>query len=219
MLRELADNSINDKIELKKALKAISHQLKTPLTSIIILLDNILDNPNMDAKTKEDFIINIKRETLNINFLVQTMLKLSKFDVNVIHFDNKKNNLNEIIDESIKNVSSICDLKNIKIDFFKKENIFIYNAVEHAYFKSIIKINIENNKIYSKVSITNNGVGIDKKDLKHIFKRFYKGDNSSKDSIGIGLSLSKKIIGKNNGMISVKSKKNKETIFEIKYFN
>ena len=233
MLRELADNSLNDKKELKKALEDISHQLKTPLTSIIIMLDNIIDNPGMDDKTKLDFINDIKRESLNISFLVQSILKLSKFDVNVIKFDNKNNDLNEIVKETIKNVSSICDLKNVKVKVSYCDEAVINcdykwqieaisnvlkNAVEHSKEFDTVKIKIDNNKLYAQVSIIDSGVGISKEDLKHIFERFYKGKNSSKDSIGIGLALAKSIIESNNGFINVKSEKNKGTIFEIKYF-
>ena len=233
MLRELADNSLNDKKELKKALEDISHQLKTPLTSIIIMLDNIIDNPGMDDKTKLDFINDIKRESLNISFLVQSILKLSKFDVNVIKFDNKDNDLNGIVKETIKNVSSICDLKNVKIEVsycdeavtncdykWQIEAIsnVLKNAVEHSKEFDTVKIKIDNNKLYAQVSIIDSGVGISREDLKHIFERFYKGKNSSKDSIGIGLALAKSIIESNNGFINVKSEKNKGTIFKIKYF-
>ena len=233
MLRELADNSLNDKKELKKALEDISHQLKTPLTSIIIMLDNIIDDPNMDDKTRLEFINDIKRESLNINFLVQSILKLSKFDVNVIKFDNKNYDLNRIIKNSIKNVSSICDLKNVKIEVsYCNEAVIncdykwqieaisnvLKNAVEHSKEFDTVKIKLENNKLYSQILISDNGIGIDKDDLKHIFERFYKGKNSSKDSVGIGLSLAKSIIENNNGFISVKSENGKGTTFEIKYF-
>lgn len=233
MLRELADNSLNDKRELKKALEDISHQLKTPLTSIIIMLDNIIDDPDMDNKTKLEFINDIKREALNINFLVQSILKLSKFDVNVIKFDNKDNDMNEIVKDTIKNVSSICDLKNVKVEASYCEKAIINcdykwqieaisnvlkNAIEHSKEFSIVKVKLENNKLYTKISIIDNGVGIDKEDLKHIFERFYKGKNSSKDSVGIGLALAKSIIESSNGLIDVKSKKDEGTIFEIKYF-
>ena len=87
MLRQVADNSIKDKINLKDSLGDISHQLKTPLTSITIMIDNILDNPDMDEKTRKKFLINIKREIININFLVMSLLKLSKFDANVVKFN------------------------------------------------------------------------------------------------------------------------------------
>lgn len=233
MLRELADNSLNDKRELKKAVEDISHQLKTPLTSIIIMLDNIIDDPDMDNKTKLEFINDIKREVLNINFLVQSILKLSKFDVNVIKFDNKDNDINEIIKDVIKNVSTICDLKNVKVEASYCEKAIINcdykwqieaisnvlkNAIEHSKEFSTVKVKLENNKLYTKISIIDNGVGIDKEDLKYIFERFYKGKNSSKDSVGIGLALAKSIIESSNGLIDVKSKKDEGTIFEIKYF-
>ena len=197
------------------------------------MLDNIIDDPNMDDKTRLEFINDIKRESLNINFLVQSILKLSKFDVNVIKFDNKNYDLNRIIKNSIKNVSSICDLKNVKIEVsYCNEAVIncdykwqveaisnvLKNAVEHSKEFDTVKIKLENNKLYSRILISDDGIGIDKDDLKHIFERFYKGKNSSKDSVGIGLSLAKSIIENNNGFISVKSENGKGTTFEIKYF-
>ena len=86
MLKEAALNSNKDKLNLKKSLEDISHQLKTPLTSILVLLDNLIDEPDMDSSIRNDFIIDIKRNVININFLVQALLKLSKFDANTVHF-------------------------------------------------------------------------------------------------------------------------------------
>jgi len=233
MLKEQAENSIQDKINIKNSLSDISHQLKTPLTSIIILLDNIIDNPNMDMKTREEFIKDIKRETININFLIQVLLKLSKFDSNTIIFTNKKVKINDIINEAIKNVSVLCDLKDIKVEVNGDKESTIYcdekwqieaitnilkNSVEHSNNSSKIQINYEENKIYTQIKIIDTGKGIDEEDKKHIFDRFYKGKNSSKDSVGIGLALSKSIIEKNNGVVYVESKYNKGTTFIIKYF-
>ena len=232
MLKEQAENSYNDKINLKSSLEDISHQLKTPLTSINIMLDNILDNPKMDDETKLDFITDIKRETNNINFLIQALLKLSKFDTNTVKFNNEENELKQIINESIKNVSVLCDLKNIKIIFNCKNNLnlicdkkwqiesltnIIKNCVEYSEENNKININVENNKIYYLIKIKDYGKEINKKDLNHIFERFYKGKNSKNDSIGIGLALSKAIIEKNNGKVWVESNEN-ETIFYVQYF-
>lgn len=100
-LKEQAENSKEDKIRLKKSLEDISHQLKTPLTSITIMLDNILDNPNMDIETRNGFIKDIYREITNINFFVQSLLKLSKFDADTITFNDKMENLKDIIDEAV----------------------------------------------------------------------------------------------------------------------
>lgn len=230
ILKEAADNSLNDKVNLKKSLEDISHQLKTPLTGILIMLDNIIEDSEMNSKVRNDFITDIKRNVININFLVQSILKLSKLDTNTVTFIKKMTPLKNIISESIKNVESLCDLKNIEIkvlndidgeincdSFWQIEAItnVIKNAVEHA--EKIVKIETENNKVYFKIRIINDGLGIDKKDINHIFERFYKGKNASSDSIGIGLALSKTIIEQDNGSIGVESNSN-ETIFTIKYF-
>ena len=122
MLKEAALNSNKDKLNLKKSLEDISHQLKTPLTSILVLLDNLIDEPDMDSSIRNDFIIDIKRNVININFLVQALLKLSKFDANTVHFIKKENDLEMIVKEAIKNVSTLCDLRNINIKLNILEN-------------------------------------------------------------------------------------------------
>lgn len=233
MLRSEADNQLKDKLNLKDSLSDISHQLKTPLTSITIMIDNILDNDDMDTKTRRKFLINIKREIININFLVQNLLKLSKFDANVIKFNKENVLIKNIVDEAIKKVSALSELKGISIKVSGDKNAtincdfmweveaisnIIKNSIEHIGNDGFVEINYTKNKAYSRILIRDNGVGIDSEDLPHIFDRFYKGKNTSRDSVGIGLALSKSIIEKDNGSISVKSTPNIGTIFTIKFF-
>lgn len=233
MLKEDAENSKKDKLKLKDSLSDISHQLKTPLTSINIMLDNILDNPEMDSNTKEKFIQNIKREITNISSLVGEILKLSKFDASVIKFEEQQVFIDDIVKNAISNVEMMAELKNINIEVNNRDNIklvcdakwqieaitnILKNCIEHSKDDSTITIDIDSNKIYKQITIKDNGEGIDEKDLPHIFERFYKGKNSSKDSVGIGLALAKTIIEKDNGSIKVDSKKGKQTTFVIKYY-
>ena len=233
MLKEEAYNSNKDKDNIKKSIEDISHQLKTPLTSISIMLDNIIDDPDMDANVRSDFINDINREINNINFLVKSLLKLSRFDINAVNYNNDFNNIKLIVNKVVNNVSTLSDLKNIKVNINIQDNFNLYcdfnwqvealtnivkNSIEHSFKDKNIIINASDEKLYSKIEITNYGIGINDKDIKHIFDRFYKGENSNEDSFGIGLSLAKTIIEKNNGKISVSSKKNDKTIFTIKYY-
>lgn len=232
MLKEQAENSLKDKLDLKDSLSNISHQLKTPLTSILIMLDNIIDNPDMPISTREEFISDIKKQIVNINFLVQSILKLSRLDSNTVNFVNSNILISALIEESVKKVSSLCDLKNIKINVSCENNLrikcdfhwqiealtnIIKNAVEHSYEGTCVDISAKDNKSYFLVEIKDYGKGIAKEDLPHIFERFYKGKDASSESIGIGLALSKSIIESAGGNISVESFK-KGTTFRIKYY-
>lgn len=232
MLKEVAENSQKDKTTLKDSLSDISHQIKTPITSILIMLDNILSDENMPEDIKKDFIKDIKREIVNIKFLVESILKLSKIDSNSIKFIKKEVFIKDIINEAVKNVSMLSELKNIEIIVLGDDSIkticdlkwqveaitnILKNCIEHSYENKKIYINYNQNNMYTELKIEDNGTGIDAKDLPHIFERFYKGKNSSSDSVGIGLALSKSIIESNNGYIQVDSKLNKGTTFIIKY--
>lgn len=232
MLKEVAENSQKDKTTLKDSLSDISHQIKTPITSILIMLDNILSDENMPEDIKKDFIKDIKREIVNIKFLVESILKLSKIDSNSIKFIKKEVFIKDIINEAVKNVSMLSELKNIEIIVLGDDSIkticdlkwqveaitnILKNCIEHSYENKKIYINYNQNNMYTELKIEDNGTGIDAKDLPHIFERFYKGKNSSSDSVGIGLALSKSIIESNNGYIQVDSELNKGTTFIIKY--
>ncbi len=233
MLKEVAENSKNDKLKLKDSLSDISHQLKTPITSILIMLDNILDDKEMPENIRNEFIKDIKREIINIKFLVESILKLSRIDSNTIKFIKKEVTIQEILEEAVKNISMMKEIRNIKINVKgnTKDTIIcdmkwqveaitniLKNCIEHSKENGEIEIVYEKNNIYEEIKIMDYGTGIDKEDLPHIFERFYKGKNSSSDSIGIGLALSKSIIESNNGYIEVISELGEGSIFTIKYF-
>lgn len=232
LLRESAENSEKEKTNLNNSLADISHQLKTPLTSIRIMLDNIEENPNMDEKTRNEFIEEISRQIDWISSLVISLLKLAKFDAGAIIMQDTQINVKKLIDNVINNLAIMIDIKNIKIEEKIDEDVIlradynwqlealtniIKNCIEHSKEDSKIKIEVENNSIFVKIKITDEGEGIAKEDLSHIFERFYKSKQASENSIGIGLSLAKTIIEKENGYIKVDSELGKGTTFEIKY--
>lgn len=230
--REQAENSRKDKENLQKSLSDISHQLKTPLTSIIVMVDNILDDDDMPLEIRREFLNDIKHNTNTISFLVQSLLKLSKLDAEAVKFRYEQVEVKSIVDECIKNTAVMAEILGVRLETECNNIILncdrkwlceavtniIKNCIEHSQ-NGNIKITADQNKLYTKISIKDNGSGITKEDLPHIFERFYKGKNSSDDSVGIGLSLAKTIIEKQGGYISVSSELNKGSEFVIKFFN
>lgn len=230
--REQVENSRKDKENLQKSLSDISHQLKTPLTSIIVMVENILDDDDMPLEIRREFLNDIKHNTNTISFLVQSLLKLSKLDAEAVKFRYEQVDVKSIIDECIKNTAVMAEILGVRLETDCNDIILncdrkwlceavtniIKNCIEHSQ-NGNIKITADQNKLYTKISIKDNGSGITKEDLPHIFERFYKGKNSSDDSVGIGLSLAKTIIEKQGGYISVSSELNKGSEFVIKFFN
>lgn len=230
--REQAENSRKDKENLQKSLSDISHQLKTPLTSIIVMVENILDDDDMPLEIRREFLNDIKHNTNTISFLVQSLLKLSKLDEEAVKFRYEQVEVKSIVDECIKNTAVMAEILGVRLETDCNDIILncdrkwlceaitniIKNCIEHSH-NGNIKITADQNKLYTKISIKDNGSGITKEDLPHIFERFYKGKNSSDDSVGIGLSLAKTIIEKQGGYISVSSELNKGSEFVIKFFN
>lgn len=232
LLKENAFNSEKEREQLSNSLADISHQLKTPLTSIRIMLDNILENPEMEKEVREDFLRDISKQIEWISSLVISLLKIAKFDAGSIKMENEEINVKKLIDNVVSNLSILLEIKEVEVIANIDENSsfiadykwqlealtnIVKNAIEYSNQNSKIYITVENNAVFLKIKIRDTGKGIEKKDIKHIFERFYKTKNNHEESIGIGLSLAKTIIEQNNGYIKVDSEIGKGTTFEIKY--
>ncbi|WP_229925288.1 sensor histidine kinase [Paraclostridium bifermentans] len=229
ILKEKVELLSKEKIFLNDTISDISHQLKTPMTSLIILNDLMYDD--LPEESKIEFLEKIKSQLNRMEWLIKSMLKLSKVEAKVINFKNEKVNILELIKMSIQPSLIPIELKNIDVSINgDSEAMFlgdmdwsiealvniIKNCVEHTFSSGSLDISYEENSLYTEIVIKDTGEGIDKKDLPHIFKRFYKGKSSSKeDSVGIGLAMAKSIIEGQKGDISVKSEKNKGTQFNI----
>lgn len=232
-LKNISENNIAQKELLNDNLVDISHQIKTPLTSINIMMDSLLNDSNINDNKKREYILKIDKQVKLISNLIMNILKAAKIESNTADFIKSNINVNDLIDEIILDLEILAEVKNVKVvslvddkeanfngDYkWQKEAItnIVKNAIEHSYEDDTVYIKIVNTAIFIKIEIINSGKGISKKDIKNIFKRFYKAENSSEDSIGIGLYLAKLIVQNENGDITVKSTLNKETIFSIKY--
>ena len=167
-----------------------------------------------------------------MKWLITTLLKLSKLDADTADFNMKSLNCADIIDRSINPFLVQAEIRKIKIS--KHVNPFIFtgdenwsvealeniikNCLEHTSDGGTLNINTNSTTIYNEIEISDNGSGIAKEDLPHIFERFYHGKNSSAESVGIGLALSKAVFSKENANIDVKSKEGIGTKFTIRFY-
>ncbi len=233
MLKEQADNSQKDKENLKQSLSDISHQLKTPLTSIMVMLEDIIEDENMPEDIKRDFLNDIRRSSNSISFLVQSILTLSKLDANSIVLKSKTENVKKILDECVKNTEVLAEIKGVETSVGCDDSLtlscdfkwlceaitnIVKNCIEHTIEGGFVKLKAEKTSLCTKITVTDNGCGIAKEDLPHIFERFYKGRNSDENSVGIGLALAKTIIEKSGGSIYADSEQGKGTKFTITVF-
>lgn len=239
-MKEQADSARIKKVMLAQSVSDISHQLKTPLTSTQVLLDNLNDNPDMDYSTRKKFIYEALNQVNGMSWMIVSMLKLSRIDAGVVEFNNENISINKIIEEAVGNLEVIAEIKNVNIeknidnrneDELNKSDIYIKgdynwnrealqniikNAIEHSNDKGTVKINITDNDVYTAVYITNRGEKLSDKQQKQIFERYYSEAKYEDNSMGIGLPLAKAVIEKQGGYISVESDDEKTT-FIVKY--
>lgn len=229
-LKEQTELSIKDKKYLEETLADISHQIKTPLTSMYVINDILSDN-DLDKKSQIEFLNKNRNQLERIEWLVTTLLKISRLDSGMVTLKRDNINIDDLIKKTIEPIKIMAELKNISIETNIEASFFyldfnwtlealtniLKNACEHTNNNGNIKIEVTDNPLYLNIKIIDNGIGISKSDKKHIFDRFYKG-KTNKDSIGIGLNMAKKIINLQNGEIECISKINEGTTFDIKFY-
>ncbi|MDQ0556348.1 signal transduction histidine kinase [Paeniclostridium ghonii] len=235
-VRSIIKNNISstqkEKQYLVELLQNISHQLKTKLATMI-LYNDILLNRKITEEQRIKFLQDNSLQLDNMNVMIQNILKLAKLDANTIEFCKKEESLNQTIKEVLYSLKEVANVRNVKLEinefeqisfqqdkFWIKEafNNIIKNCIEHTPEDGIVKVYLLNNPAYYRVIIEDSGEGIDQSDIANIFNRFYKTKTSNKkDSVGIGLSISKSIIESHNGYIDVKSRKGIGTRFIITF--
>ena len=229
-LKNALESSTKDKMELSKTLADISHQLKTPLTSLLILNDNL--SYDIDEETKKKFLKKQEQIILHLKELIISLLKVSQIESGMIVLKKEKVSLQKILENVFDALDLLFVAKNIGIQFNSETKGMILgdatwlmeaflnivkNACEHSYENGKIVVSVSENPMYTEVVITDFGKGIAKQDLKHIFERFYK-TSSDKESIGIGLNLTKSILTRSGATITCKSEVGKYTSFVIHFY-
>lgn len=232
LLKEDKERALEQQKYLESVLSDISHQLRTPLTSMYVMND-LLSDGKVRGKQKKEILNKNRAQLERIEWLITTLLKMSQIDAGTVTFKEEKVVTKELIKKALELINIPIELKKqiVLIVGDKKSTVILdqkwaveafvnllKNAHEHTPVGGMIIIKITDNPLFTEFLIQDNGTGIAKEDLPHIFERFYKGKNSSSESIGIGLNMSKTIIQKENGTIMVDSTEGKGTTFTIRFY-
>lgn len=230
-LSEQSELLKKDKIYLADAISDISHQLKTPLTSMLMMTE-LLESPDLPEDKRLTFTRSIKKQLERIEWLVSSLLKLSKIDAGTIQFKKESVEVKKLVSKAAEPLSIPMELRQQQLIIEGDDAVFIgdfnwsceavlnilKNCMEHTQVGGEISVNTVENPLYTEVVIVDNGEGMDPEDVPNIFKRFYRGKNAGSESVGIGLAMARSIIVQQNGDITVKSEKGKGTSFRIRFY-
>ncbi len=231
MLRERSAALQRDKTSLANSLADISHQLKTPLTSLFVLSDLLSEDPS--PKNRANYLERIRPQLKRIEWLVSSLLKLSKLDAGTAVMKKAPVPVRALVEKALDSLRIPLDIKMLHVDLEGDENVrfsgdfnwscealinILKNCIEHTPEQGELRISFHENPLYTEIIIKDSGVGIEQEDLPYIFNRFYKGKNAADDQAGIGLAMAQTIVAKQGGDITVKSETNSGSEFTIKFY-
>ncbi|WP_426350595.1 sensor histidine kinase [Alloiococcus sp. CFN-8] len=231
-LREQREALQQDKLYLADSIADISHQLRTPLTSMN-LITSLLSKSELSLKERRELVSELSGLLGRIDWLVASLLKISRLDAGTVEFKREKVKLKDLIKRSSEPIAVAMDLREQRLIIDIQEEAeylgdihwssealgnIIKNSVEHTPSGGEIYIKGSENTIYTEIIIEDNGKGIDPEDIPHLFERFYRGKNSSPNSIGIGLALARMIVTEQNGTIKVENRREGGARFIIRFY-
>ena len=220
--------------EEKEAIQGIisdmSHQMKTPLSSISMYSDLLIEG-NLSAEEQQEFISRVKLGTEKLQWMMDSLFKMSRLEIGAIQLAPVETGIRQTIYESINGVVAIAANKNINITVSSFDDVELYhdrkwtrealnnileNAIKYSPVNGSIEVSIEQLSLYTKIIITDHGIGIDKSDFNLVYKRFYRGQNvKNYEGAGLGLYLAVLIMEKQGGYIMADSKPFESTSFSL----
>ena len=231
-MREQADVLKQDKVFLADALADISHQLKTPLTSLQ-LLASFLQEDEVSPERRREIARDIITLLGRIDWLVYALLKMSRLDAGTSGLKEETVSVTELTEQAYQLVAVSMDLRDIRWKCHVEPGCsfqgdlswsveavgnILKNCMEYSESGGTITVEGTENPLYTELVIRDEGKGIAPEDLPHLFERFYRGKHNSTESVGIGLSLAQKIITQQNGTIQVRNGTKRGAVFTIRFY-
>ncbi|HLS35496.1 MAG TPA: HAMP domain-containing sensor histidine kinase [Bacillota bacterium] len=233
MLAEQSAELKVDKQQLTEAISDISHQIKTPITSMTVMND-LLTDEYLPTEKRKEFSQNIFTQLERLNWLVSSLLTIAKIDAGTVTFKEERVNVRDLIHHTLENFQIQVDIKQLHIRVTGDDSVFyvgdfhwssealtniLNNCMEHTPENGNISIHFEQNALFTQIIISDSGKGIAREDLPYLFHRFYKGKHSSEESVGIGLAMAHEMVTKQGGTIEVDSETGKGTTFYVKFYH
>ncbi|NMA93446.1 MAG: HAMP domain-containing histidine kinase [Clostridiales bacterium] len=230
-LSEQADALRSEKLWLSSAMADISHQLRTPLTSMNLTV-SMLSAGDIDAEKRIALARELKRTLSRMEWLIEVLLKLAKLDSGTARFESIRVSVAELVERSAEPLLVPMELKGIALETKIGDESFvgdlgwssealgniIKNCMEHTDAGGFIRIKASQTPIFTEITVSDDGKGFLPEDIPHLFERFYKGRNSAPSSIGIGLALSRMVIASQGGTLTAKNGRNGGAEFTIKFY-
>ncbi len=233
--RKIAGHQANllmeDKKYLLNSIADISHQIRTPLTAINLIVSRLRGEKN--EADRQRLLHELEQLLVHMDWLIEALLKMAKLDAGTVSMKKKTVNVSDLLKKSVQDFLIPMELReqNLVIDctdmvslrgdeYWLREAVgnIVKNCMEHTPAGGEICIRAAENHLYTEITVSDNGAGIDKEDLPHIFERFYKGKNSSGSSVGIGLALARMIVVAQEGTLSATNRINGGAKFEIRFY-
>ncbi len=230
-LQEQANQLSADKQQLTEAIQDIFHQIRTPLTSMNLLV-SMLAEEDLPYDRRLSMTRELRRQLERVQWLVETLLKLSKIDAGTAQFRSDLVSVAELIEKAAQPLRIPMELREQSFTVHKTGEHFtgdlnwttealgniLKNCMEHTPVGGVITVTAEETALFTEIVVEDNGPGISKEDLPYLFDRFYKGAGSSDDSVGIGLALSRSIIAAQNGTIKAENAPTGGARFTIRFY-
>lgn len=228
-LSKLSQQKVEQEREkLKELVSDISHQTKTPLVNIL-LYSQLLQEQSLDKQSRQ-LVGEIQQQTEKLEFLIQSLVKISRLETGTFQLSPSENEINSLIQSAIEQISPNAEKKQILVIYTSESCIAVFdrkwtqealfnildNAVKYSPENSKIQITVKSFEMFVSIEVSDSGIGISEEELPRIFRRFYRGQNvREQNGVGIGLYLSRQIVEEQGGYIQVESKIGKGSVFKL----
>ncbi|WP_321383314.1 HAMP domain-containing sensor histidine kinase [uncultured Enterococcus sp.] len=231
-LQEQSSSLKKEKEHLSSSLTDIAHQLRTPLTTLTMIGD-FLSEPELSEQRRQELARELLSMLKRMDQLITILLKIAKLEGQTVQYQPHKVLIHELLTDSLQPFLIPLELKEMTVQLpgdnqarlaidvsWTQEAIgnIIKNCIEHSEDGSILTLSYEQNALYTEITLSDTGKGIDSEDLPHIFERFYQGKNHHKNSFGVGLSLARMIITQQGGSLTANNQPSGGALFTIRFY-